>query len=143
MFRGTYEHGMDAKGRVIIPAKLREELGESFVVTWGLDSCLYAYPMAAWEAFEEKLANIPNTNERARKLVRNFTANAEEYEMDKQGRVLISPKLRKKAGLTKEVVFVGVLKKIEIWSKEKWSDIEDVDDLSDLADSMEEYGLTF
>lgn len=63
--------------------------------------------------------------------------------MDKQGRVLISPKLRKKAGLTKEVVFVGVLKKIEIWSKEKWSDIEDVDDLSDLADSMEEYGLTF
>ena len=84
---GTYEHGLDAKGRVIIPAKLREDLGESFVVTLGLDGCLFAYPMNEWEGFIEKLKELPGTKE-ARMLQRHFLANAAPCELDKQGRAL-------------------------------------------------------
>ncbi len=142
MFMGTYEHGLDAKGRVIIPAKLREELGESFVVTLGLDGCLFAYPQSEWEIFADKLKSLPGTKE-GRKLQRAFLANAETCDMDKQGRVLIPAKLRDKAGLSKEVVFVGVLSKLEIWSKEKWAGIDDdVDDIEDLMENMAQYDLT-
>ena len=88
MFMGTYEHGLDAKGRVIIPAKLREDLGESFVVTLGLDGCLFAYPMNEWEGFIEKLKELPGTKE-ARMLQRHFLANAAPCELDKQGRILV------------------------------------------------------
>ena len=120
MFMGTYEHGLDAKGRVIIPAKLRDGLGESFVVTLGLDGCLFAYPMDEWEDFIDKLKQLPGTKE-ARKLQRYFLAGAAPCEADKQGRVLIPANLREQAGLTKDVVFVGVLQKIEIWSKDRIS----------------------
>ena len=115
MFMGTYEHGLDAKGRVIIPAKLREDLGESFVVTLGLDGCLFAYPMNEWEGFIEKLKELPGTKE-ARMLQRHFLANAAPCELDKQGRALIPAKLREYAGLAKETVFVGVLSKIGVKS---------------------------
>ena len=130
MFMGTYEHGLDAKGRVIIPAKLREDLGESFVVTLGLDGCLFAYPMNEWEGFIEKLK-------------RHFLANAAPCELDKQGRALIPAKLREYAGLAKETVFVGVLSKIEIWSKERWDENDDYDNIDDIAEHMSEFGLSF
>ena len=128
MFMGTYEHGLDAKGRVIIPAKLREDLG--------------AYPMNEWEGFIEKLKELPGTKE-ARMLQRHFLANAAPCELDKQGRALIPAKLREYAGLAKETVFVGVLSKIEIWSKERWDENDDYDNIDDIAEHMSEFGLSF
>jgi MraZ protein len=142
MFMGTYEHGLDAKGRVIVPAKLREGLGESFVVTLGLDGCLFAYPQSEWQGFIDKLNALPG-NKEGRKLLRHFRANAASCDVDKQGRVLIPAKLREYAGLSKDVVFVGVLSKIEIWSKERWDDSDDYEDIEDIADHMSEFGLSF
>lgn len=139
---GTFEHGLDAKGRVIFPAKLREDLGESFVVTLGLDGCLFAYPMDQWEDFVNRLKELPGTKE-ARKLQRYFLAGAAPCEADKQGRVLIPANLRERAGLSKEIVFVGVLQKIEIWSKERWEENEDYGNVDDIAEHMSEFGLSF
>jgi len=140
MFMGTYEHGLDAKGRVIVPAKLREGLGESFVVTLGLDGCLFAYPMEEWEGFIDKLKELPG-NKEGRKLQRHFMANAAMCEVDRQGRSLIPAKLREAAGLTKDIIFVGVLSKIEIWSKERWEETSEYDDMEDIAEHMSELGL--
>ncbi len=142
MFMGTYEHGLDAKGRVIVPAKLRENLGTGFVLTLGLDGCLFAYPMQEWDGFIEKLKELPGTKE-ARKLQRHFLANAAPCEVDKQGRVLIPAKLREYAGLEKDIVFVGVLSKIEIWSKARWEDNDDYENIEDVAEHMSEFGLSF
>jgi len=140
MFMGTYEHGLDAKGRVIIPAKLREDLGESFVVTLGLDGCLFAYPMNEWEGFIEKLKELPGTKE-ARMLQRHFLANAAPCELDKQGRILVPATLREFAGLEKDVVLTGNINRIEIWSKEKWNENSNYDDMDAIAESMEEMGI--
>ena len=142
MFMGTYEHGLDAKGRVIVPAKLREDLGESFVVTLGLDGCLFAYPMSEWEKFIDKLKELPGTKE-ARMLQRHCPAKAAPCEVDKQGRTLLPAKLREYAGLEKEIVFVGVLSKIEIWSKKRWEDNDDYDNIEDIAEDMSQFGLSF
>ncbi len=139
---GTYEHGLDAKGRVIVPAKLRDDLGESFVVTLGLDGCLFAYPQNEWEGFIDKLNKLPG-NKEGRKLLRHFLANAAPCEVDKQGRTLIPAKLREYAGLEKDVVFVGVLAKIEIWSRERWEESDDYEDIEDIAEDMSAYGLSF
>ena len=140
MFMGTYEHGLDAKGRVIIPAKLREDLGESFVVTLGLDGCLFAYPMNEWEGFIKKLKELPGTKE-ARMLQRHFLANAAPCELDKQGRILVPATLREFAGLEKDVVLTGNINRIEIWSKEKWNENSNYDDMDAIAESMEEMGI--
>lgn len=142
MFMGTFEHALDAKGRVIIPAKLRENLGESFVVTLGLDGCLFAYPTQEWESFVNKLKELPGTKE-ARKLQRYFLAGAAPCEVDKQGRALIPANLREKAGLSKDIVFVGVLQKIEIWSRERWQENDDYDNVDDIAEHMSQFGLNF
>lgn len=142
MFMGTYEHGLDAKGRVIVPAKLREGLGEAFVVTLGLDGCLFAYPMEEWECFVNKLKELPGTKE-ARKLQRYFLAGAALCEPDKQGRILIPTSLREQAGLSKDIVFVGVLQKIEIWSRERWQENDDYANVNDIAEHMSEFGLSF
>ncbi|MBR1874099.1 MAG: division/cell wall cluster transcriptional repressor MraZ [Eubacterium sp.] len=142
MFMGTYEHGIDAKGRVIIPAKLRDGLGDSFVVTVGLDGCLYAYPMDEWESFLAKLKELPGTKE-ARALQRTFMANAAMCECDKQGRTLIPASLRERVGIVKDVVFIGVLGKVEIWSAEAYDDSAEVADIDSIADHMSEFGLSF
>ena len=130
MFMGEYNHTIDAKGRLIIPAKFREPLGEEFVLTRGLDGCLYIYPMDEWEAFEEKLRALPLTNKDARAFSRFFVAGATTCELDKQGRILVPQTLREFAGLIKDVVLTGNLTRIEVWSKEKWlenSNYEDMD----------------
>ena len=137
---GTYEHGLDAKGRVIIPAKLREDLGESFVVTLGLDGCLFAYPMNEWEGFIEKLKELPGTKE-ARMLQRHFLANAAPCELDKQGRILVPQTLREFAGLEKDVILAGNLSRVEVWSKEKWSENCNYDDMDSIAADMENMGI--
>ena len=122
MFIGEYEHNVDAKGRVIMPAKLREDIGEKFIVTKGLDGCLFAYSQNEWTNFEEKLKTLPLTNKNARDFVRFFLSGAVECEIDKQGRFLIPSNLRQYATLDKEIVIIGVGTRIEIWSKATWKD---------------------
>ena len=119
MFMGEYNHTIDAKGRLIIPSRFRELLGEEFVLTRGLDGCLSIYPMDEWAAFEEKLRALPLTNKDARTFSRFFVAGATTCQLDKQGRILVPQTLRQFAGLEKDVVLTGNLNRIEVWSKEK------------------------
>lgn len=142
MFTGEYEHSIDTKGRIIVPAKYREELGEEFVVTLGLDGCLFVYPNNEWEAFVEKLKNLPG-NKEGRQLQRYFLAGAASCEMDKQGRVLIPQKLRDAAGLSKDIVFVGVISKLEIWSKDRWEANNVYENMDEIAEHMSEFDLKF
>ena len=141
MFMGEYNHIIDAKGRLIIPARFRELLGEEFILTKGLDGCLSIYPMDAWEAFETKLRALPLTNKNARTFTRFFVAGATNCELDRQGRVLVPQPLREFAGLEKEVVLTGNLDRIEIWSKEKWSENCNYDDMDSIAESMQDMGI--
>ena len=141
MFMGEYNHIIDAKGRLIIPARFRELLGEEFILTKGLDGCLSIYPMDAWEAFETKLRALPLTNKNARTFTRFFVAGATNCELDRQGRILVPHTLREFAGLEKEVVLTGNLDRIEIWSKEKWSENCNYDDMDSIAESMQDMGI--
>ena len=118
MFFGEYEHTIDAKGRVIIPARLREELGETFVITKGLDNCLSIYPMEQWTAVEEKLQSMPMSQPEVRAFVRFFFSGAAEGELDKQGRVMLPPNMREHARLTKDVVIAGAGNRLEIWDRD-------------------------
>ena len=143
MFMGEYNHTIDAKGRLIIPSKFRDLLGDEFVLTKGLDGCLFLYPHDEWKVFEDKLRTSPLTNKNARTFTRFFLGSAVDGGLDKQGRVLISSALREFAGLEKEVVLVGVLDRVEIWDKAKWDDNNAVveDNMDDIASQMEELGL--
>ena len=142
MFMGTFEHGLDAKGRVIIPAKLRDNLGDSFVVTKGLDGCLFTYPLDEWGKLAEQLKELPG-NAQGRKLQRHFLANAAVCESDKQGRVLIPSVLREYAGLSKDVIFTGLMNKIEIWDKEKYEAQNSDEDIEEAVEQMADIGLSF
>ena len=126
-------------GRLIMPAKLKEDIGEKFVITKGFDGCLFAYSLAEWEIFENKLRTLSSANKDARALMRFFLAGAAECEIDKQGRFLITSSLREFAELDKEVVIIGVLTKIEIWSKDKWLKYSEVENWAadDIAEKME------
>ena len=104
---GEYEHKLDAKGRLIMPLKIRSELGESFMVTKGIDCCLYVYGMTEWEEFVEKLNKLPMTNRTARAFKRGFLAGAVKCEPDAQGRILLTPKQREYAHIDKEVYVIG------------------------------------
>lgn len=119
MFLGEYNHTIDPKNRVIVPVKFREQLGETFVVSIGLDGCLFLLPSAAWEEKLNALMKL-NTSVEQRKLVRYFSQNSSECETDKAGRILIPQKLVDMAGLEKDVVLSGAGDKVEIWSKEKY-----------------------
>ena len=142
MFIGEYQHSLDSKNRIIVPSKIREGLGDRFIISKGLDGCLYAYPIDEWKKFEEKLKNLPLTNKDARAFVRFFVAGATEVETDKQGRGLIPTNLREYAGIEKEIVTIGALIKIEIWSKEKWESYNESDiDFDSIADKMGDLGI--
>ena len=141
MFMGEYNHTIDIKGRLIVPSKFREVLGEEFVVTKGLDGCLFVYPNEEWKAFEDKLRLLPLTNKDARKFTRFFLAGAATVEVDKQGRILVPSVLREFAQLEKEVVLVGVSGRIEIWNKTNWDESTAFDDMDEIAEHMAELGL--
>ncbi len=141
MFMGEYNHTIDAKGRLIIPSKFREILGDAFVVTKGLDGCLFVYDNEEWKRFEEKLRSLPITNKEARQFVRFFLAGATEAEVDKQGRILIPNVLREFAELTKDVVLIGVGSRIEIWGRERFEDTAAFEDMDEIAEHMAELGL--
>lgn len=142
MFMGEYNHSIDTKGRLIIPSRFREELGDDFVVTKGLDGCLFVFPNNEWQAFEEKLKALPLTNKSARQFARFFVAGATPCEVDKQGRILLPQTLREFAGLEKDVVLTGMLNRIEIWSKAKWLENSSYDDMDDIAEQMTDLGLS-
>lgn len=117
---GEFQHTLDGKGRVIVPVKFREELGASFVMTRGLDKCLFVYPMTEWEILEAKLKALPMTRADARSFVRFFFSGATECELDKQGRILIPTTLREYAQLEKDCVVLGVSNRVEIWADSQW-----------------------
>ena len=117
---GEYQHSVDMKGRLIIPAKFREELFDGFVITRGLDNCIFGYPMHEWRKLEEKLKDLPMTKKDTRAFARFFFSGATEVDIDKQGRINIPSMLMQHANLTKDCVIIGVSSRIEIWAKESW-----------------------
>ena len=141
MFKGEYNHTIDEKGRLIIPAKFREELGNECVVTRGLDGCLFGYNNSEWQVFEDKLRALPLTNKDARQFQRFMLAGAASVEIDKQGRILLPQVLRTFAGLDKDVVLIGVAGRIEIWSKDKYEEASAVDDMEAIAEKMSDLGI--
>lgn len=142
MFMSEYNHTIDTKGRLIIPAKFRDVLGQEFVVSKGMDGCLFVYANEDWSAFEQKLTSLPLINKEARQFARFFLAGAAQVELDKQGRILLPANLREFAGLDKDVVLVGVGSRVEIWSKEKWDACGADEDMDSITAAMESLGLT-
>ena len=130
MFMGQFQHSLDSKGRLIIPSKFREILDSNFVLTKGLDKCLFVYPKNEWSLLEQKLKALPFTQKDARAFIRFFFAGAVETEIDKQGRILIPPHLREHAQIDRDVVIIGVSNRAEIWSQEQWEAYSDEASLS-------------
>ena len=143
MLLGEFNHSIDEKGRLIIPAKLRDDLGDSFVICNGLEGCLFVYSMEEWNKFVAELETLPRMNKDARIFKRYFFGSASEGSFDKQGRVLVPPSLRKAAHLEKDVVLVGVQDRVEIWDKALWEERSQVseEDLDAIAERMESIGI--
>jgi MraZ protein len=120
MFTGTHEHSLDAKGRLILPRRFRDELGQELVITKGIERCLWVYPLAEFEAFAAKLAKLPLTNRAGRDFTRVFVGSASQETIDSQGRFVVPPPLREYAGLTKELTVLGQIHKIEVWDREAY-----------------------
>lgn len=140
---GEYQHSIDAKGRLIIPAKFREHLTEGFVITRGLDNCLFGYPILEWRKLEEKLKQLPVTKKDARAFTRFFFSGATEVEVDKQGRINIPSNLLTHANVQKDCVVLGVSNRIEIWSKESWQNYfaESEESFNDIAENMIDFDI--
>ena len=145
MLIGEYVHSMDAKGRITIPSKFRNDLSNGFVLTKGLDKCLFLYPMEEWNKIESKLKELPITNKNVRSFVRTFFSGATDSAIDKQGRVLTPQNLREHALIEtdKEAVIVGLSNRVEIWSQQIWNDYNVDEGLSyeEMAEKMAELGI--
>ena len=137
MFMGEYHHSIDSKGRIIIPSKVRDGLGENFIVTRGLDGCLFLYPKLEWDKKIEKFKELPDTKDK-RQFMRIFLSGATICEYDKQGRINIPNPLVEFAKLQKDCIIIGVDEKLEIWSKERWEEFiaSNEENLSDIADNL-------
>ena len=138
---GEYEHSIDAKGRLIMPAKLRNDMGEKFIVTKGLDGCLFAFSQNEWLNFETKLKTLPLSDRNARNFVRFFLSGATECEIDKQGRFLIPNNLRVAGNLEKEAVIIGVGTRLEIWDKQTWQNCDEAISADEIAENMTMLGI--
>lgn len=143
MFIGEYQHSLDAKGRIFVPAKFRDALGEKFIVTIGLDRCLFVFPAETFAIYKEKLDAISLANKDAREFTRFFFAGAGECELDKQGRILIPPKLRAYAKLEKDVTVVGVSGRVELWNTAEWEKEHSIENFSpeEFSEKMELLGF--
>ncbi|MCM3171107.1 MULTISPECIES: division/cell wall cluster transcriptional repressor MraZ [Paenibacillus] len=143
MFMGEFQHSIDDKGRVIIPAKFRESLGPSFVVTRGLDQCLFVYPMEEWGVMEQKLKALPLMKSDARAFTRFFFSGATECDLDKQGRVNLPGNLREYAKLDKDCVVLGVSNRVEIWSKDIWENYfnQSEEVFNDIAEKLVDFNF--
>lgn len=142
MFMGEYHHNLDNKGRLIIPAKFRNQIGKLIVFTRGMEGCIFGYPISEWQKIEAKLAQLPLTKKNARNFMRIFYSGAMETEFDKQGRVNFSTTLKKYADLQQECIIIGVSNRIEIWSAERWQRFseqasEDYDDIAENLDDID------
>lgn len=141
MFMGEYNHTINAKGRLIIPAKFREVLGDEFVVTKGMDGCLFVFDNSEWQVFAEKLRSLPMIDKEVRQFTRFFLAGAASVEVDKQGRILLPSVLRDFAGIIKDTVLIGVGSRIEIWSKDRWEGTVTYQDMDEISTHMVELGI--
>lgn len=144
MLLGEYEHSLDPKGRVAVPARLRDELGPCFMITKGLDGCLFLYSMEQWKLLEAKVAGLPMTNKAARDFTRFLFGGACEAQCDKQGRVLLPANLRTFAGLSCNVMIIGVGTRAELWDREKWLQYnaeKDENYLNQLAEELDDLGI--
>ena len=141
MFMGTYNNSIDTKNRMIVPSKHRDQLGGRCVLTKGMDKCLYIYSMAEWEKQMDKIEALPESDPKVRAFIRHFCANAVDCEFDKQGRIVIPAELKEYAGIDKELVTMGAMRKIEVWSKEVWEspDNENKMDSEEFAESLAQY----
>ncbi len=142
MFIGEYQHSLDVKNRIIVPAKFRDALGDKFVMTKGMDSSLFVYPMSEWKIIETKLKSLSFTKKDARAFVRMFFSGAMECELDKQGRATIASNLKSHADIAKDAIIIGVSTRVEIWAKEKWdayiqSENMDYDSLSEKMSELD------
>lgn len=143
MFMGKYNNSIDAKNRMIVPSKHRDQLGGRCILTKGMDNCLYIYPLGEWEKVIEKVSALPQTDKNVRKYIRDVFANAEECEIDKQGRILIPAELKKRVFIDKELVTMGAMSRIEIWSKEVWEDPDSYpcEEDDDFISQLTKYGF--
>ena len=143
MFMGEYHHNLDDKNRLIIPSKFRDELGEEFIITRGIDACLFVYSKSSWQKIVDKLETLPFTKKDARNFNRFFLSGATAVELDKQGRAGISQTLTNYAALDKECVVIGVGDRLEIWAKENWDNFYNSakDNMSDIAENLFDGGL--
>lgn len=143
MFTGEYVHSFDEKGRVIMPSKFRNELGEIFYIGKGLDKCLFVYPIEAWTEFVGKLRNLSSFNKQERFFLRQFVSGFSECSFDKQGRILIPPSLREFSGLNNEATIIGVIDRIEIWNKDSWNSYSNNEefDFDLIAEKMSDLGI--
>lgn len=138
MFMGEYHHNIDDKGRLIIPSKFRDDLGDKFIVTRGLEECLFVYSKDEWNSIIDKLKELPFTNKAARAFMRMFLSGATECELDKNGRINISIPLTSYANLEKECVIIGVNDRLEIWSEDKFNNFfdENIENFSEIAEEL-------
>ena len=138
MFMGEYHHNIDEKGRIVIPTKFREILADSFIITRGIEKCLYVYAKKDWDKLVDKLNTLPFTKKDARNFIRSFFSGATECEFDRQGRTCIASPLIIYAGLTKECVIIGANDRIEIWDAAAWNTLlnENEEKLSDIAENL-------
>ena len=141
MLMGEYSHSLDTKGRLIMPAKLRQDIGDKFILTKGLDGCLFAFSQTEWNNFEEKLKGLPLSDKNARNFVRFFLSGATECEIDKQGRFLIPTNLRISANMEKDAIIIGVGTRIEIWNKETWEKCDEEISADEIAENMANLGI--
>lgn len=143
MFLGEYQHSLDTKGRITIPAKFRDELGLNFVATKGLDNCIFLYPSEEWNVIEQKLHSLPFTKADVRSFARFFFSGASELELDKQGRIVLPLNLREYAAIEKEIIVIGVGSRIEIWAQERWESYNQVAESTyeQIAESLVDLGL--
>lgn len=138
MLMGEYLHSLDSKGRIIIPSKIRSELGDNIIITRGLDGCLFGYNRDSWQEIINKLETLSFTKKDARNFIRFFTSGAITLEFDKQGRINIPSYLLDYASLKEDVIIIGVINRIEIWSKDRWESFmkENVESLSDISENL-------
>ncbi len=143
MFLGEYQHSLDTKGRITIPAKIREQLGDKFVVTKGLENCIFLYPLKEWQTIENKLRTLPFTRADVRSFARFFFSGASELEIDKQGRTVIPASLREYALIDKDLIIIGVGSRAEIWAVENWEKYIEGAEASyeDIAASLVDLGI--
>ena len=138
MLTGEYLHSIDAKGRLIIPSKLRNEFNDSIIITRGLDGCLFGYDQKTWNSIIQKLDTLPFTKKDVRSFIRFFTSGAISLEFDKQGRINIPNYLNEYAKLKDDVIIIGVINRIEIWNKDKWNNFmnDNIESLSDISENL-------